>query len=78
VVLFSLPNLPGAGQFFSKFQHEDEKDAYEENLHVVFNRVAFFGKRSMVASTNGRRHREGPSPLWNSNGSRDKKQIIPN
>jgi hypothetical protein len=26
---------------------------------VVFNRVAFFGKRSMVASTNGRRHREG-------------------
>jgi hypothetical protein len=49
--------LPGS--FFQNFNDEDEKDAYEENLHVVFNRVAFFGKRSMVASTNGRRHGEG-------------------
>jgi hypothetical protein len=43
--------LPGS--FFQDFNDEDE------NLHVVFNRVASFGKRSMVASTNGRRHGEG-------------------
>jgi len=47
------------GSIFQNFDDKDEEDACEENLHVVFNRVAFFGKRSTVASTNGRRHGEG-------------------